>query len=114
VRRPDGNWSLMLVNRDETHPHTVRVVFGDSGRRREASFSGPVRVVTFGSDQYVWKSEGPSSHADPDLPPVAATVAESPHATFTLPKASITVLRGRVKDLEGPTAAARETVARHP
>jgi hypothetical protein len=114
VRRPDGNWSLMLVNRDETHPHTVRVVFGDSGRRREASFSGPVSVVTFGSDQYVWKSEGPSSHADPDLPPVAATVAESPHATFTLPKASITVLRGRVKDLEGPTAAARETVARHP
>ena len=25
VHRPDGNWSLMLVNRDETNPHTVRV-----------------------------------------------------------------------------------------
>ena len=30
VHRPDGNWSLMLVNRDETNPHTVRVQFEDS------------------------------------------------------------------------------------
>ena len=38
VHRPDGNWSLMLVNRDETNPHTVRVVFDDS-RNKSASFS---------------------------------------------------------------------------
>jgi hypothetical protein len=25
VHRPDGNWSLMLVSRDQTNPHTVRV-----------------------------------------------------------------------------------------
>lgn len=34
VHRPDGNWSLMLVNRDETTPHTVRVVFDDAAGKR--------------------------------------------------------------------------------
>jgi hypothetical protein len=100
VHRPDGNWSLMLVNRDETNSHTVRVAFEDSKSKRTRSFSGPVSFVTFGSEQYVWKDDGPNSHADPDGPPVASTTAGSPQATFTLPKASITVLRGRVDQAE--------------
>ncbi len=40
VHRPDGNWSLMLVNRDETNPHSVRVVFEDSKSKRERRFQG--------------------------------------------------------------------------
>ena len=97
VHRPDGNWSLMLVNRDETNSHSVRVQFEDSKSKRTKSFSGPVSFVTFGSGQYVWKDDGPNSHADPDGPPAAATVAGGTQATFTLPKSSITVLRGRVE-----------------
>ena len=97
VHRPDGNWSLMLVNRDETSPHPVRLVFENSKTHSSASFSGPVTQVTFGSEQYVWKNDGPNSHPDPDGPPVAHVVTGSPEATFTLPKASITVLRGRLE-----------------
>lgn len=96
VHRPDGNWSLMLVNRDETNSHALRVVFEDSKRKREASFSGPVTMVTFGSEQYVWINDGPNSHADPDHPPVARTINGEAKTIFTLPKASITVLRGKV------------------
>src|SRR6202167_4617000 len=96
VHRPDGNWSLMLVNRDETNPHAVRVVFENTESKREASFSGPVTFVTFGSEQYVWINDGPNSHADPDHPPVATTMEGVPGTVFTLPKASITVLRGKV------------------
>ena len=96
LHRPDGNWSLMLVNRDENHAHAVRVLFDDAKNKREASFSGPVRDVTFGSEQYVWINDGPYSHADPDNPPVATTVLAEHGTTFTLPKASITVLRGKV------------------
>jgi hypothetical protein len=105
VHRPDGNWSLMLVNRDETHAHTVRVLFEDSASQRTASFLGPVRQVSFGSEQYVWKNAGANSHADPDGPPVGATVSGGPQATFALPKASVTVLRGRVKGGEDSGAA---------
>jgi len=99
VHRPDGNWSLMLVNRDETNPHAVRVVFEDAKRKREASFSELVTVVTFGSEQYVWINDGPNSHADPDNPPVATTIKGGSETIFTLPKASITVLRGKVGGL---------------
>ena len=70
VARPDGNWSLMLVNRDETNPHTVKVVFEDSKAKRSSYFAGPVRLVTWGSEQYVWHNDGPNSHPDPDHAPV--------------------------------------------
>jgi hypothetical protein len=53
-------------------------------------------MVTFGSEQYAWHSTGPDSHADPDDPPRRATIAGGPDARFTLPKASITVLRGKL------------------
>jgi len=99
VRRPDGNWSLMLVNRDETNPHTLRVQFEDARTKQSAFFSGPVTLVTFGSEQYVWINDGPNSHPDPDNPPVASTLTAGSQTTFTLPKASITVLRGKVAGL---------------
>jgi hypothetical protein len=96
VRRPDGNWSLMLVNRDETSPHTIRVQFEDSTGSSGGSFSGAVRVVTFGSEQYVWINDGANSHADPDNPPAGSTIVANSQTTFTLPKASVTVLRGKL------------------
>ena len=97
VRRPDGNWSLMLVNRDEEKSHSIRVVFGAG--REDASFDGDVTIATFGSEQYVWINDGPNSHADPDGPIVARTVSANSQSTFTLPKASVTVLRGKVPAL---------------
>jgi hypothetical protein len=96
VHRPDGNWSLMLVNRDESNAHTVRVVFDEAKGKRARSFSGPVAFTTFGSEQYVWRDDGAASHADPDGPPAGRTILADPQTTFTLPKASITVLRGRL------------------
>ncbi len=93
VHRPDGNWSILLVNRDENSPHSVSVVF--DGNR---SFEGPVRSTTFGSDQYVWHDQGAQSFADPDGPLTGTTIAAGRETTYTLPKASITVLRGRVND----------------
>jgi len=95
LRRPDGNWSLMLVNRNESEPHTVRVEFDDSGARRH--FNGPVTMVTFGSEQYVWRADGAKSHADPDGPPAARVIEGRAQAVFALPKASVTVLRGRIE-----------------
>src|SRR4029077_17466664 len=96
VLRPDGQWALMLVNRDESSPHTVRMVFEDSTSKRKSSFSGPVTLVTFGSEQYLWKNDGENSHADPDRPPVSTVLLDGREPNFILPKASITVLRGNV------------------
>ncbi len=100
VHRPDGNWSIMLVNRDENNPHNVRVQFEDSRSKQSPSFAGPVTLVTFGSEQYVWIDDGPNSHPDPDHAPIANVVTPGPQTVFTLPKASITVLRGEVAGLK--------------
>lgn len=89
VERPDGTSSVMLINKDQSNAHAVRVSFG------ERSFSGPVSLMTFGSEQYMWKSEGANGHPDPNLPPVSKTLA-SGASTVSLPKASVTVLRGRL------------------
>ncbi len=96
VHRPDGNWSLLLVNRDETHAHSVTVSF-DNPQGASSDFSGPVRFVTFGSEQYVWHNDAARSHADPDNPPIGRFVANGSHTIYTLPQASISVLRGRMK-----------------
>ena len=72
--RPDGQWSLMLVNKDQSNAHAVRIVFDASGATQQGYFSGPVHMITFGSEQYVWHSEGPNSHADPDNPPVTTSM----------------------------------------
>ena len=99
VHRPDGQWSVMLVNRDEKNPHTVRVIFDNATSKKDAFFSGPITLTTWGSEQYQWINDGPNSHADPDHPPVATTLAAEDGTVFTLPKASITVLRGSVAGL---------------
>ena len=96
LHRPDGNWSIMLVNRDETNPHTVRVLFDAPSQKRTALFDGPTTLVTFGSQQYVWINDGPNSHPDPDNPPAAKTVDANSQTTFTLPPASVNVIRGKI------------------
>jgi hypothetical protein len=96
IYRPDGTWSLMLVNRDETSPHSVKVQFEDGSGKHTGGFSGPVEFVTFGSEQYVWIDDGPNSYADPDHPPIGKTLTADSQTVFTLPKASITVLRGKL------------------
>src|SRR5205085_1752613 len=99
LHRPDTEWSLMLVNRDHDHSHQVHVVFEESAGRH-GSFTGPVTFVTFGSEQYVWREGGRNSHPDPDGPPVSTDVPGGPNATFTLPNASVIVLRGHVGFVE--------------
>jgi len=96
VQLPDGQWSVMVINKDQSNPHGVRLVF-DAGTGTKRSFSGPVTIVSFGSEQYVWRSEGVDSHPDPNLLPVTTTVQGGENSSFTLPKSSLNVLRGRIE-----------------
>ena len=96
VERPDGQWSVMLVNRDQFNDHAVKIAFADAGKK-ERSFSGQVERITFGANEYQWHDEGPTGHADPDGPPSKSSVAGGAGVLYQLPKASITVLRGRIE-----------------
>ena len=96
VQRPDREWSLLLVNRDQANAHAVTPAFRNEGGT-VLRFAGPVRMATFGSEQYVWHADGPNSYPDPDGLPLASTINSDANTVFTLPKSSITVLRGKIR-----------------
>jgi hypothetical protein len=94
VKRPDGQWALMLINKDHDHAHDVRVVFrGDTNKH----FTGEVAMITFGKAQYQWHPARRNGYADPDGPAVESTVPGGTDAQYTLPAASVTVLRGKIE-----------------
>jgi hypothetical protein len=113
VHRPDGQWSLMIVNRDQMNGHKVGIAFNDSSRAA-ASFAGTVKIATFGSGQYQWhpartrfmahaeKSAEPTivattkGAADPDGPIGHSQQNAAKDTMYDLPAASVVVIRGKV------------------
>ena len=96
VLRPDGQWSLLLINKDYDNSHPVRINFHDGDGNTDSSFSGPVNVITFGKAQYQWHPGRKEGYADPDGPAAISKIDASPGTQYTLPPASMTVVRGRV------------------
>jgi hypothetical protein len=100
VLRPDGEWSLMLVNKDQEAPHSVVIRFENEKGKSESYFAGPVSVVTFGSEQYKWHTDlkllPMGGKAEPDGPPARSTISAKRDTLYTLPKASVTVIRGKL------------------
>jgi len=112
VKRPDGKWALMAVNRDQQNAHRVRIEF--SAPVGQTSFTGSVEVSTFGSAQYQWhppqtrfmahaeNSGGativPTSKgsADPDGPIVHTKQIVDKNTMYDLPAASVVVIRGNI------------------
>ncbi len=52
VKRPDGDWALLLINKDQENAHHVTVNFHDAESGHDTSFVGTVSTLTFGSAQY--------------------------------------------------------------
>jgi len=99
AKRPDGEWSLLLINKDPSNAHEVAIAFEDGGKETAARFAGPANMVTFGAAEYVWHPSGATSHADPDGPAKRTALVIKEGQKVPLPKASITVLTGRVMGL---------------
>ena len=96
VRRPDGEWSFLLINKDPINAHEVALEFNRAGKAASLSIQGKVRVVNFGAEAYVWHPSGPSSHAEPDGPPKVSETGWKEGQKVLLPRASVSVLRGRI------------------
>jgi F5/8 type C domain len=96
VKRPDENWSLLLINKDPSNAHEVTIQFvgSDSGPTK---FVGKAKKVTFGAAEYVWHAAGSASYAEPDGPARTEAIDMSAHQKVTLPRASVTVLTGPVR-----------------
>ena len=113
VKRPDGKWAVMAVNRDQQNAHRVRIAF-DGPADKETSFAGPVEVSTFGSTQYQWhpaqtrfmahaENSGERTivattrgTADPDGPILHTKLTAEKGTLYDLPAASVVVIRGNI------------------
>jgi hypothetical protein len=114
VKRPDGQWSVMAVNRDQENAHRVRIWFQDQTAQDANFFSGSVEISTFGKNQYQWhpaetifmahsehSGEPPvvantKGTADPDGPVLHSRQAAGKDALYDLPAASVVVIRGKL------------------
>jgi hypothetical protein len=96
LQRPDHQWSLMLINKDHDHPHTVRIEFQNANNQQPGAFVGTVAEITFGKEQYQWHAARKKGHADPDGPPRRSTINAAPDHAYELPAASLTILRGNI------------------
>ena len=74
LQRPDGQWSLMLINKDDDNAHAITISFRDGGSRPRP-FAGEAARITFGKAQYQWHPDRKRGHADPDNPPVRSTIS---------------------------------------
>jgi hypothetical protein len=112
VRRPDGHYAIMLVNRDQQTAHKIDIEF--RGEKSVAHFAGPIEISTFGSEQYQW--HGPRTHfmahsaqagettvvvdvngkADPDGPILRQKQTATKDTEFTLPPASVVIIKGDI------------------
>jgi len=97
VKRPDGDWSLMIINKDPSNAHDMKIVFEENGKDSGKQFAGPVQTVTFGAAEYVWRPSGSTSHADPAGPAKRVTAEWNSGQKVELPAASVMVLTGKLK-----------------
>jgi hypothetical protein len=97
LHRPDGQWALMLINKDHDQAHAIRIAFQGADGNRESFFAGPVTMIIFGKQQYQWHPDRKKGYADPDGPAATSTLNGERGTEYTLPAASLTILRGQLR-----------------
>jgi hypothetical protein len=89
VRRPDGTWSAMLVNKDPARSYRVALDFGS---RYGGAMSGVRTVLSYSRAQYRWQANAAHGAPSRDDPPSQRSLAAG--AALIVPPYSITVVRG--------------------
>ena len=82
LRRPDGRWAVLLLNKDAAHAVQLRL----------SLLRGAAAVTQYGRAQYRWHASGERGHPARDLPPVQFT--QTAGAPLALPALSMTVVSG--------------------
>jgi hypothetical protein len=114
VNRPDGQWSVMAVNRDQENAHRVKIKFSEKSSDKDNSFDGAVEISIFGKGQYQWHpghtryvghAEYPAEpsvtaetfgSADPDGPIVHTRQKVNADTAYEIPATSVVVIRGNI------------------
>ncbi len=91
VQRPDGRWSIMLLNKDPQRDCLVHLVFADS--RSVWHFDGKVAGYRYSSNQYAWSAAEENGHPLRTQPPQHFRLRSD--QLVRLPPFSLSVVRGK-------------------
>ena len=93
VRRPDGHWAVMVLNKSTDRIGLERIRF-DSMDSNGIDWSGPLDVIQYSPLQYTWRADGANGHPTRSEPPVRFQVLNESASGITLPSMSFSVVRG--------------------
>jgi hypothetical protein len=86
VRRPDGAWSTLLVNKDPVNAYRVTIRFDGAGAR-----AGRRTVLSYSRAQYQWRADGAQGRPARNAPPARSVLRRG--AALEVPPYSLTVVR---------------------
>ncbi|MEO6845428.1 MAG: discoidin domain-containing protein, partial [Ginsengibacter sp.] len=89
IRRPDGEWSLMLINKDPRREWNVDIDLENMVSKEKIAWY-PLHLTQYSKTQYHWKSDGMNGYPDLSLPPV--TMKIDGLSNIALPPYSITIV----------------------
>ena len=105
--RPDGLWSVLLINKDPATTQRVRLQFHNESARTTTTFNGRVDLYQFSGAQYQLNDDRENPFPIKAEPPEHRVIESAQTASFELPAYSLTVIRG-----SGPAVKARTLMRR--
>lgn len=93
LHRPDGRWSVLLLNRDSAHAGIVSVSLQATATSSPRPLAGPIDLWQYSSAQYQFHADGEAGRPSRNLPPAHHVIPTTATLT-TLPPMSITVIIG--------------------
>src|SRR3989440_1073060 len=95
VHRPDGLWSVMLINKDPKRAFDADLVFRIDPRSPSAAMQGPIDVYQYSEQQYLLGGPAKDPYPIRALDPIHTVIDSSrPKSSLSLPPYSMTVVRG--------------------
>jgi hypothetical protein len=107
LRRPDGLWSVLLVNKDPQRQRTVALHFAGPEVNAFTPLQGPADLYQFSATQYRWRANGAFGRPQRSHPPQhrLLTGHQAP-LHLRLPPWSLTVVRSRAPQAGQPNPTA--------
>ncbi|MGO9485969.1 MAG: discoidin domain-containing protein [Rhodomicrobium sp.] len=93
VHRPDGQWALMVLNKDPLRARLADVRFEGEGVGA-GGWRGPHEVFQYSPRQYAWQPNRDNGHPKFSKPPEQYRTQSGEPLSLRLPPMSLTVVRG--------------------
>ena len=103
VHRPDDLWSVLLINKDPQQSYSMQVRFRSHNRIPVYTFAAPMERFQYSSAQYVLNNDKSNPIPIKNDAPSFTLLNRGNANWIELPPYSLTVLRGRLKQMrDGP------------